>query len=61
LNESYDAEGNITAVDGGATAQCTYNELNQRVQSVANGLKKGEFIFHKVCNMIHIYTFRGNV
>ena len=34
---TYDAEGNITAVDGGATATYTYNALNQRVRTVANG------------------------
>ena len=27
---TYDAEGNITAVDGGSTASYLYNALNQR-------------------------------
>ena len=31
---TYDAEGNITAVDGGATASYVYNALNQRVRTV---------------------------
>ena len=31
---TYDAEGNITAIDGGATAQYVYNALNQRVRTV---------------------------
>jgi YD repeat-containing protein len=42
---TYDAEGNITAVDGGGTASYVYNALNQRVRTVANG-GTTEFVFN---------------
>jgi RHS repeat-associated protein len=42
---TYDAEGNITAVDGGGTAQYVYNALNQRVRAVA-GTTATEFVFN---------------
>jgi len=36
---SYDAEGSVIAVDGGQTAQYSYNALNQRVQvTVPSGI-----------------------
>src|SRR5579884_4236277 len=35
---AYDAEGNVVAVDGGATAAYVYDALNNRVQVNANGL-----------------------
>ncbi len=34
---TYDAEGHITAVDGGQTATYVYNALNQRVQATVGG------------------------
>ena len=34
---TYDAEGNLTAVDGGATAKYVYNALNQRVETTNAG------------------------
>jgi RHS repeat protein len=37
-NYTYDAEGNLVAVDGGATAQYIYDAQNQRVRTVANGV-----------------------
>jgi len=42
---TYDAEGNITAVDGGATAQYVFNALNQRVRAVT-GSSSMEFVFN---------------
>ncbi len=42
---TYDAEGNITTVDGGQTAQYTFDALNQRVRTVANG-KTTDFVFN---------------
>jgi RHS repeat-associated protein len=41
---TYDAEGNITQVDGGATATYAYNALNQRVH-VATASGTVEFVF----------------
>lgn len=35
---TYDAEGNVVAVDGGSTAAYVYDALNNRVQVSANGL-----------------------
>jgi hypothetical protein len=42
---TYDAEGNITAIDGGATAQYVYNALNQRVRTVV-GSSVTEIVFN---------------
>jgi len=42
---SYDAEGNITSVDSGSTAQYVYNALNQRVRAVA-GSAATEYVFN---------------
>ena len=42
---TYDAEGNITAVDGGATASYVYNALNQRVRTVT-GSAATEYVFN---------------
>jgi RHS repeat-associated protein len=42
---TYDAEGNLTTVDGGATAKYTYNALNQRVR-VDVGATAQEFVFN---------------
>jgi len=42
---TYDAEGNLTQVDGGATAQYVYNALNQRVRTVVGSTAK-EFVFN---------------
>jgi hypothetical protein len=33
---TYDAEGNITAVDAGSAASYLYNALNQQVRTVTN-------------------------
>jgi RHS repeat-associated protein len=41
---TYDAEGNITQVDGGTTATYVYNALNQRVQANQGGTSR-EYIF----------------
>ncbi len=42
---TYDAEGNITAVDGGATATYVYNALNQRVRDMV-GSTATEYVFN---------------
>ena len=42
---TYDAEGNLTQVDGGATAQYVYNALNQRVRTVVGSTAR-EFVFN---------------
>ena len=42
---TYDAEGNITAVDNGSTAQYVYDALNQRVSAAANGTTT-EYVFN---------------
>jgi RHS repeat-associated protein len=41
---TYDADGNITAVDGGSTASYVYNAMNQRVQA-AVGSTTTAFVF----------------
>ena len=41
---TYDAEGNVTAVDGGSTATYTYDALNRRVRSVVGGVST-EFVY----------------
>ncbi|MGA3335480.1 MAG: RHS repeat-associated core domain-containing protein, partial [Terracidiphilus sp.] len=42
---TYDAEGNIVAVDGGSTAAYVYNALNQRVRTVVGGTAT-EYVFN---------------
>jgi RHS repeat-associated protein len=42
---TYDAEGNITAVDGGQTATYTYDALNRRVETVVGGTKT-DFVYN---------------
>src|SRR5579875_1797648 len=42
---SYDADGNLTQVDGGATARYLYNALNQRIRTEVGGTVR-EFVFH---------------
>ena len=42
---TYDAEGNITAVDGGQTATYVYNALNQRVRATVGGAAT-EYVFN---------------
>jgi RHS repeat-associated protein len=42
---TFDAEGNITAVDGGQTAQYVYNALNQRVRATV-GSAPTEYVFN---------------
>jgi len=42
---TYDAEGNITAVDGGTTAQYVYNAQNQRVRATV-GSTAIEYVFN---------------
>jgi RHS repeat-associated protein len=42
---TYDAEGNITAVDGGQTAQYVYDALNHRVRTVVGG-NATEFLYN---------------
>jgi YD repeat-containing protein len=41
---TFDAEGNITAVDAGSTAQYVYDAFNHRVRTVV-GSSATEFIF----------------
>lgn len=41
---TYDAEGNVISVDGGATAQYAYDALNHRVKAFAMGYAR-EYIF----------------
>ena len=43
---SYDAEGNLTLVDGGSTATYTYDALNQRVRTANAGQDTYEYIFN---------------
>ncbi|HEU5400120.1 MAG TPA: RHS repeat-associated core domain-containing protein [Terriglobales bacterium] len=42
---TYDADGNVTQVDGGATATYTYNAFNQRVR-VDQGSTATEYVFN---------------
>lgn len=42
---TYDAEGNVTAVDGGATATYVYDALNHRVKTVVSGAAT-EYVFN---------------
>jgi hypothetical protein len=42
---TYDAEGNITAVDSGSTATYVYNALNQRVRATVGGAIT-EYVFN---------------
>jgi hypothetical protein len=42
---SYDAEGNLSAVDNGSTAQYTYDALNHRVQALIMGYPI-EYVFN---------------
>lgn len=42
---TFDADGNVTAVDGGTTASYVYNALNQRVQVIAGGTTT-EYVFN---------------
>lgn len=42
---TYDAEGNITQVDGGSTATYYYDAFNRRVRTAANGATT-EFVFN---------------
>jgi len=42
---TYDAEGNITAVDSGSTAAYIYNALNQRVRATVGGTAT-EYVFN---------------
>ena len=42
---TYDAEGNLTQVDGGNTAKYTYNALNQRVRIDQGGVAR-EYVFN---------------
>src|SRR5215469_12090362 len=42
---TYDAEGNITQVDGGTTAKYYYNALNQRVRADVGGTSR-EYVFN---------------
>ena len=43
---AYDAEGNITAVSGNASATYVYNALNQRVRTTVNSGTPTEFVFN---------------
>jgi RHS repeat-associated protein len=43
---TYDAEGNITAVSGNASATYVYNALNQRVRTTVNSGTPTEFVFN---------------
>lgn len=51
----YDAEGNITAVDGGGTAQYVYDALNHRVRAAANGSTK-EYVFNAAGQRVSIWN-----
>lgn len=44
-NYTCDADGHITAVNGGATASYVYNALNQRVRTVVGGTTT-EYVFN---------------
>jgi RHS repeat-associated protein len=43
---SYDADGNLTLVDGGSTAQYVYNALNERVEAISAGSVGKLFTFN---------------
>jgi len=45
-NYSYDAEGNLVTVDGGATATYTYDALNQRVRVDGPATGSEEFLYN---------------
>jgi RHS repeat-associated protein len=45
MKQEHDAEGNVTAVDGGTTATYTYDALNHRVRAVV-GTTATEYVFN---------------
>jgi len=45
MKQEHDAEGNVTAVDGGTTATYTYDALNHRVRTVV-GTTATEYVFN---------------
>jgi RHS repeat-associated protein len=52
---TYDAEGDITAVDAGQTAQFFYNALNQRIKRVAGSTSR-EFVFNASGQRVSIWN-----
>jgi hypothetical protein len=52
---TYDAEGNVTAVDRGSTAQYFYNALNQRIRTVV-GSTATEFVFNEAGKRVSIWN-----
>jgi RHS repeat-associated protein len=52
---TYDAEGHITAVDGGSTAAYVYNALNQRVRTVVGGATT-EFVFNAAGQRVSVWN-----
>ncbi len=57
---TYDAEGNITAVGSGATAQYVYDALNHRVRTTVNGTAK-EFVFNANGQRVSIWDGTSHV
>jgi RHS repeat-associated protein len=56
---TYDANGNITAVDGGSTATYTYDALNHRVQTVI-GSATTEFLFNANGQRVSVWNGANN-
>jgi RHS repeat-associated protein len=52
---TYDAEGNVTAVDGGSTAKYVYNALNQRVQTVVGSVNT-ESVFNLAGQRVSVWN-----
>jgi len=52
---TYDAEGNVTAVDGGSTATYTYDALNRRIRQDITGAYSQEFLFDQFNRRISIW------
>lgn len=56
---SYDAEGNISSVDNGSTAQYTYDALNERVQTLI-GSYKTEYLFNRGGQRLSVWNGTNN-
>jgi RHS repeat-associated protein len=52
---TYDAEGNLTAVDGGSTAQYVYNALNQRISENVGGTTS-QFAYNAAGQRVSIWN-----
>ena len=59
-NYSYDAEGNISKVDNGTTAQYTYDGLNRRVQAFIYGSYPVEYVFNAADRRSSVWNGSNN-